>query len=77
MIDLISTEGIFLSYITLSILYFVIWAWGLVDVLTTKGKGYGWLGLWAMVIIFAQPIGVFIYMFVGRKQGKGNINFIG
>lgn len=75
MIELISAEGFVVSYIALYLLYIGLFMWSLIDIVTTK-KGVGWKGLWAMIIIFTQLIGIIIYIFVGRKQGKGAIKLV-
>ncbi len=48
------------------IVILLIWVWMLIDCVTNKRLNMTEKILWLLVILFAQPIGAFIYLFVGR-----------
>ena len=48
------------------IVILLVWVWMLVDCITNKRLNGTEKILWLLVILSAQPIGTFVYLFVGR-----------
>lgn len=48
------------------IVILLVWVWMLIDCITNKRLSTSEKILWLLVILFAQPIGGFIYLFIGR-----------
>jgi len=60
---------IFLFIGAFSLISFIIWIWGLVDVLTAKNES-NWKILWGAVIFFLGILGVILYALIARKERK-------
>ncbi len=49
-------------------LFFIIaWIWSIVDILRNEFTGYNKI-IWILVLIFLPPIGVLLYLFIGKSQ---------
>ena len=56
--------------VILIVLFFLIaFFWTLIHLLTGKNETT-WKLLWAIIIIFLGPVGVILYLFIGRKERK-------
>src|SRR6185312_4118432 len=61
-------DNFMIQYISLLVVIVIllIWVWMMVDCITNKRLNGIEKILWLLVILFAQPIGAFLYLFVGR-----------
>ena len=48
--------------------YAILWLWALVDLLKSEFKDSNMKLVWAIVLIFANPIGPFAYFILSREQ---------
>ena len=54
------------------ILYAVLWIWEIIDLLRSDFKDSNMKIVWAVVLIFANPIGPFVYFIISKDQ-KSNL----
>ena len=54
------------------ILYAVLWIWAIIDLLRSDFKDSNMKIVWAVVLIFANPIGPFVYFIISKDQ-KSNL----
>ena len=54
------------------ILYAVLWIWEIIDLLRADFKDSNMKIVWAVVLIFANPIGPFVYFIISKDQ-KSNL----
>ncbi len=47
---------------------FVLWIWGIVDVVNSNFKEDSTKLLWIIIILIAPLIGILLYLIIGRKQ---------
>lgn len=52
----------------LGILYAILWIWAIVDLLKSDFIDPNMKLIWAVVIIFANPIGPFVYFIISKGQ---------
>lgn len=55
-------------FLLLGIGYAILWLWALVDLLKSEFKDSNMKLVWAIVLIFANPIGPFVYFILSREQ---------
>lgn len=55
-------------FLLLGIGYGILWLWALVDLLKSEFKDSNMKLVWAIVLIFANPIGPFAYFIISREQ---------
>lgn len=56
--------------------YTVLWFWALVDLVRSKFQDSNMMLIWAVVLIFANPIGPFVYFILARNQKVSNRKYI-
>ncbi|RZS95712.1 PLDc N-terminal domain-containing protein [Cecembia calidifontis] len=54
--------------VVLSIVYTIIWVWAIVDLIKSKFKDSNMKLVWAVVLIFANPIGPIVYFILSGEQ---------
>jgi heme/copper-type cytochrome/quinol oxidase subunit 3 len=55
-------------FVILGMGYIVLWVWALLDLLNAKFKDPNMRLIWTVVLLFASPIGPFVYFMLSRKQ---------
>jgi ABC-type arginine transport system permease subunit len=56
-----------LVWFAVILFFFIAWVWAIVDILKNEFTGYNKL-IWILVLIFVPPIGVLLYLFIGKNQ---------
>jgi hypothetical protein len=64
---MLSTDFIALT-LMLGLLYAVLWIWAIIDLLRADFKDSNMKIIWAVVLIFANPIGPFVYFMISKEQ---------
>ncbi|WP_194975721.1 PLD nuclease N-terminal domain-containing protein [Aquiflexum lacus] len=55
-------------FLLFGFLYAVLWIWALIDLLKSDFKNPNMKLIWAVVVVFANPIGPFIYFIISKGQ---------
>jgi hypothetical protein len=63
-------------FLLLGIGYAILWLWALVDLLRSEFKDSNMKLIWAVVLIFANPIGPFVYFILSREQKSNTRKYI-
>jgi NhaP-type Na+/H+ or K+/H+ antiporter len=65
-----SMQSVIPNYILLLLgfLYAILWIWALIDLLNSEFKDPNMKLIWAIVIVFANPIGIFLYFNISKNQ---------
>ncbi len=56
-----------LVWFAVLLFFFIAWVWSIVDILKNEFTGYNKL-IWILVLIFLPPVGVLLYLFIGKNQ---------
>jgi hypothetical protein len=56
--------------------YAILWLWALIDLLKSDFKDRNMKMIWALVLIFANPIGPFVYFILAREQKSNTRKYI-
>jgi hypothetical protein len=62
--------------VVLSLVYTILWVSAIVDLIKSKFKDSNMKLIWAVLLIFANPIGPFVYFIFARKQKVSNRKYI-
>lgn len=62
-----------LIVLLLVVLPFAAWLWALIDILKNDFRGSNKI-IWLLVLIFLPPLGLLLYIFVGRGQKISSSN---
>lgn len=58
----------FVFFLILGLAYALLWVWALVDLLKSEFKNSNMKLVWAVVLIFANPIGPIVYFILSGEQ---------
>jgi hypothetical protein len=67
MVNMLSSDIITLILLV-GILYGLLWIWAIVDLVKSDFKDSNMKIIWAVVLIFANPIAPFIYFMISNEQ---------
>jgi len=56
-----------LVWFAVFLFFFIAWVWSIVDILKNEFTGYNKI-IWILVLIMLPPIGVLLYLFIGKNQ---------
>ncbi len=54
--------------ILVTIALFILWIWAIIDILNNKSMEPVIKVLWIIVVIFTGPIGLILYVLIGREK---------
>jgi hypothetical protein len=66
--DTLANTSLFTFFLLLGLGYAILWIWAVVDMLKSEFKDGNLKLVWAVVLIFANPIGPFVYFILSREQ---------